>query len=185
MGTAEFSPGPFIHASLSNNILIACFVKAQYYRDPNNIPTYMASSHFLASINNEYPPSNASSRNATYAHNLASLHSLVLVLFSDDKTVVPKESAWFGSEAPTEDLSSSAMDSAQSPISLSLPEKLIIPIRAHPMYTEDWIGLRKLDKKGAIVFEVCEGEHMHIGDCWKKLVKRHCGGFGKIEATQS
>lgn len=91
--------------------------------------------------------------------------------------MVPKETAWFGSEAPTEDLSSSSLGSGQTPMALS--EKTIIPVRAHPIYTEDWIGLRKLDKRGALVFEICQGEHMHIGDCWKKLVKRYCGGFGE------
>ena len=36
----------------------------------------------------------------TYAQNFATLSKLVLILFSEDKTVVPKESAWFGSYSP-------------------------------------------------------------------------------------
>ena len=35
-----------------------------------------------------------------YKKNLASLDALVLALFSEDKTVVPKESGWFGSYKP-------------------------------------------------------------------------------------
>jgi hypothetical protein len=54
------------------------------------------SNHFLTSINNEVP----TTRNATYAAHLAQLETLVLVLFERDRTVVPKESSWFGSYAP-------------------------------------------------------------------------------------
>lgn len=45
---------------------------------------------FLTSINNEAPVT----RNATYA---AQLDTLVLVLFARDRTIAPKESAWFAS----------------------------------------------------------------------------------------
>ena len=76
-------------------------VQAQYYRDPNNLQTYLEANTFLAPINNEVPESGA--RNATFARNLATLNNLVLVLFSEDKTVVPKESSWFGSYAPETD----------------------------------------------------------------------------------
>ena len=81
----------------------------------------------------------------------------MLVLFSHDKTVVPKESAWFGSYAE---------DDAES----------LVFMRDHPLYTEDWIGLRQLDEKGAVVFETCKGEHMQISrECWEPLVKEYTG----------
>ena len=117
----------------------------------------MNSSRFLASINNEVPER----VNSTYADNFATLNNLVLVLFSADKTVVPKESSWFGSYAP-----SNGTDD----------EKTIVPMRLQPLYTEDWIGLRTLDKTGRVTLETCEGEHMQLKEeCWKPLVEQYTG----------
>lgn len=150
-------------------------MQAQYFRDPRNLPAYLSSNHFLTSINNELP----SARNETYAHNLASLDTLVLVMFNQDKTVVPKESAWFGSEAVPEDDSRSRseenalyIETGQTPLTSATP---IIPMRLQPLYVDDWIGLRTLDERGAVVLETCEGEHMRIGDCWEGLVRRFVG----------
>jgi palmitoyl-protein thioesterase len=143
---------------------------------------YLESNHFLTSINNEI----ADTRNKTYAHNLATLETLVLVLFNQDKTVVPKESAWFGSEAVGDEddirpaLGDGYEDFEQSgQIQLGVtqvPSKTIIPMRLQPLYTEDWIGLRELDERGAVVLETCEGEHMQLGDCWERLVRKFAGG---------
>lgn len=134
--------------------------------------TYLASNHFLTSINNEIP----TSRNQSYARNLASLQTLVLVLFTEDKTVVPKESAWFGSEAvPTKD---SFMQNEQTPLGRRPQSTLagsIIPMRQQPLYQEDWIGLRDLDERNGVVFEVCQGEHMQMNECWKDLVIKFTG----------
>ncbi|EIN11741.1 alpha/beta-hydrolase [Punctularia strigosozonata HHB-11173 SS5] len=76
-------------------------VQAQYFRDPTRMSEYLAAGSFLADINNEVK--DPAARNGTYKENLTSLDNLVLILFSQDRTVVPKESSWFGSEAPTED----------------------------------------------------------------------------------
>jgi len=136
-------------------------VQAQYYRDPARLERYLESNHFLTSINNEVP----STANSTYADKLMSLNKLVLVLFLKDLTVVPKESSWFGSYA--------VPDNSTSP----LGEKTIVPMRMQPLYVEDWIGLKTLDERGAVVLETCEGEHMQLTkDCWEPLVKRFVGG---------
>lgn len=143
--------------------------------------TYLSSNKFLTSINNEI----SGSRNATYADNLASLDNLVLVIFNKDKTVLPKESAWFGSEAVNDedDIFSNQYENMESVDQLALspvtPTKKIIPMRLQPLYTEDWIGLRKLDERGSVIFETCEGEHMHMGDCWESLVERFVGSIPK------
>jgi len=112
-------------------------------------------------------------RNGTYKNNLVSLSHLVLVMFKQDKTVIPKESAWFGAEVVTED---SRVEASQTPLSTTM-ERGIIPMRMQPIYLENWIGLRDLDDRGAIIFEECDGEHMHLGDCWKPLVRKFAGGF--------
>ena len=51
---------------------------------------YLRYNVFLADINNE-----RGAKSALYRDNLASLERLVLVRFSEDFTVVPRDSAWF------------------------------------------------------------------------------------------
>ncbi|KAH9017304.1 Alpha/Beta hydrolase protein [Lactarius pseudohatsudake] len=134
-------------------------IQAQYYRDPVQLQTYLAANHFLTSINNEVP----ATRNATYAARLARLDALVLVLFERDITVIPKESAWFGSYTPPSDLRDG-------------DEETLVSMREQPLYTEDWIGLRTLDERGRVVFASCDSEHMHLtAECWQPLVEKYVG----------
>ena len=113
---------------------------------------------FLTSINNEIPET----VNKTYAQNLISLNNLVLILFSDDKTVVPKESSWFGSYAASEG---------------DANDKNIIPMKLQPTYLADTFGLRTLDGRGGVSLEICQGEHMQVTtDCWEPLVRKFVGG---------
>ncbi|OAX38248.1 palmitoyl-protein thioesterase [Rhizopogon vinicolor AM-OR11-026] len=151
-------------------------VQAQYFRDPQQMLLYMSTGSFLPDINNEVLL--PSSRNPSYADNLASLNKLILVLFAQDKTVVPKESAWFASEKPLEDanIEPLASGSEQTPMFSAPHTRDIIPMRLQPLYKEDWIGLRKLDKSGAIDFVSCPGEHMQLDDCWENLVAEWVGG---------
>jgi palmitoyl-protein thioesterase len=150
---------------------LTSFRQAQYFRDPNHLDEYLASNVFLTSINNEL-----SDKNETYKENLASLENFVLIMFTEDTTSIPKESAWFGSEAPPEEMQFPPDDDQRVIVSTS-SEKAIIPMWMHPIYTEDWIGLRRLDLEGRLVFETCEGEHMHIDRCWEPVVRRYCGGL--------
>lgn len=144
-------------------------VQAQYFRDPTKYEAYLATNNYLVSINNEV----AFSRNHTYAQNLASLNKLVLVLFSQDTTVVPKESAWFGSERPGQ---GDVLGLDANPQGVLVEEKSkIIPMRLQHLYLEDWIGLRELDERNGVVFEVCEGKHMQLGGCWRNLVDQFVG----------
>ena len=145
-------------------------IQAQYYRDPTNYETYLVANKFLTDINNEIPPS----RNETYARNLASLKNLVLVLFTEDKTVIPKESSWFGAEPVIEDNA----HFWQIPFGIfrrAHSSGEAIPMRLQPIYLEDWIGLKELDERNGIIFETCKGEHMQLGDCWEDLVIRFTG----------
>ncbi|KAL5528296.1 hypothetical protein ACEPAF_7432 [Sanghuangporus sanghuang] len=115
-------------------------IQAQYFRDPDRLPEYFASNKFLTSINNELPES----VNETYTENLVTLSNLVLILFSEDRTVVPKESAWFGSYAPLQDDESTDL----------AKERSIIPMQLQPTYLADTFGLRTLDERGGVSFEV-------------------------------
>ncbi|KAF8629203.1 hypothetical protein AX17_005788 [Amanita inopinata Kibby_2008] len=147
-------------------------VQAQYFRDPSHYNTYLAMNRFLASINNEV----IDTKNGTYARQLASLNKLVLVIFTNDKTVVPKESSWFGSQAIEEE----AVDRKQGILAAS---GTIMPMRMQPLYLEDWIGLRELDERNGVVLDKCEGEHMDIGSCWERLVRAYAGWAQSARAS--
>ena len=60
-------------------------------QDPYHYDKYLAHNQFLADVNNERPH-----KQQQYKDNLLSLKQLVLVRFSDDNLVVPRDSAWFG-----------------------------------------------------------------------------------------
>jgi palmitoyl-protein thioesterase len=173
-------------------------VQAQYFRDPGRMETYLEVNAFLPDVNGEV----AAARNASYKENLQRLENLVLVIFAQDVTVVPKESAWFGSERViTED------DLSDGPAPALLPAEstndqvplfgagagagaaahgpkppphqppAIIPMRLQPLYVNDWIGLRALDEAGKVHFDSCDAPHMHLPDeCWVDLVKTYLGG---------
>ncbi|CAH0054878.1 unnamed protein product [Clonostachys solani] len=110
-------------------------VPAQYFRDPRDYAAYLDGSNFLADINNEREV-----KNRTYAENLAGLSNFVMYLFEDDTTVIPRETSWFQEVNGTE----------------------VIAIRDRPIYKEDWIGLKALDKKGGLRFRSITGDHMQI-----------------------
>jgi palmitoyl-protein thioesterase len=112
-------------------------VPAQYFRDPAQYDKYLEHSNFLADINNERPI-----KNHMYNRNIAMLENLALYMFEDDTTVIPKETAWFEEVNGTE----------------------IIPLRARKLYSEDWLGLRQLDRKGGLQMRTIPGEHMRLTD---------------------
>ncbi|KAK4169882.1 palmitoyl-protein thioesterase 1 [Cladorrhinum sp. PSN259] len=112
-------------------------VPAQYFRDPEELDQYLEHSNFLADINNE-----RALKNVEYKKNIAKLENFVMYMFDEDTTVIPKETSWFeeviGEEAT--------------------------PLRARKLYTEDWLGLRELDRKGGLKFRTAPGEHMQLSE---------------------
>ncbi|EJD52643.1 alpha/beta-hydrolase [Auricularia subglabra TFB-10046 SS5] len=135
-------------------------IQAQYYRDELRLDAYLRQNTFMTSINNELPDL----RNETYKQNFASLSNLVLIMFSHEQTVVPKESSWFGSYAPRE----------------SGEDRTVLPMRLQPLYIEDWIGLRELDETGRVKLLTCEGEHMQLStECLTPILKKYVGGYVK------
>ncbi|KAI1657845.1 alpha/beta-hydrolase [Daldinia decipiens] len=126
-----------LHGNTWSSWVQSRLVPAQYFRDPNDLDNYLEYSNLLADINNE-----REKKNETYAKNIANLENFVLYVFEDDTTVIPKETSWFEEVNGTE----------------------VTPLRARKLYTEDWIGLRALDKKGGLKFKTTPGEHMQISD---------------------
>ncbi|KAL7627776.1 hypothetical protein AAE478_001971 [Parahypoxylon ruwenzoriense] len=126
-----------LHGNTFSSWVQSRLVPAQYFRDPADIGSYLEHSNFLADINNE-----RDEKNKTYAANIAGLENFVMYLFEDDTTVIPKETGWFEEVNGTE----------------------ITPLRARSIYSEDWIGLRALDRKGGLKFKTVPGDHMQLSD---------------------
>ena len=119
-------------------------VPAQYYRSVNASTglggeEYLARSAFLADINNERVV-----KKARYAEKLAGLEKFVMFVFENDTTVIPKESGWFAEVNAT--------------------SGAVTALRERRMFAEDWIGLKKLDEKGGLVFRSAPGKHMELGE---------------------
>jgi palmitoyl-protein thioesterase len=112
-------------------------VPAQYYRDPEDLESYLEHSNWLADVNNE-----RGVKNETYAKNLAGLSKFAMYLFKDDQTVVPRESGWFAEVNGT--------------------TGEVTELRNRTIYKEDWLGLKTLDEKKGLVFREVEGKHMEL-----------------------
>ncbi|KAG6004076.1 hypothetical protein E4U21_001421 [Claviceps maximensis] len=123
-------------------------VPAQYYRPvaedgqgdggagAGDHESYLEYSNYLADINNE-----RELKNEQYKDNMARLDNFVMYLFENDTVSIPKESSWFG------EVSGNGR---------------VIALRDRDMYKDDWLGLKALDKKGALKFRTVQGEHMQI-----------------------
>lgn len=120
-------------------------VQAQYFKDPRAQTRYLAHNPFLPDVNNEREV-----KNETYKRALSSLRRLVLVRFTEDTVVEPRDSAWFSTYEPGN------------------PPGPLVPLRAQAMYREDWLGLRALDESGRLVLAECPGQHMWFTDAWLK-----------------
>ena len=55
-------------------------------------------------------------------------------------------------------------------------ETTVTPLRQSDIYREDWIGLKTLDKRGALVMDLCHGIHMQIdAACQMKVFGKYVG----------
>lgn len=126
-------------------------IAAQYFIDPLDYDSYLENSIFLADVNNE-----REDKNKTYIENLVTLQKLVLVMFDQDETVVPKESAWFYDQ-----------DKANGNT---------IEFENTEFYKQDLVGLKNLYDKDKIEFLTIDDRHMAIDDDFlKKITERYLG----------
>jgi len=121
-------------------------VQAQYFKDPAQYPNYLKFNPFLPDVNNELEL-----KNEVYKANLMALERLVLIRFTEDTTVVPRDSSWFSTYAPGGG---------------GTAGEVLVPLREQALYTEDWLGLKALDERGALVMSDCPGAHMQFSDAW-------------------
>ena len=158
-------------------------VQAQYYRDVDRIDSYLESNTFLTGVNAEI--STDVNETAKLKENLSSLRNFVMVLFTQDTTVVPKETAWFGSYAiPEQDLIP-IIDSIHRAMHFpwwpfhrrpGVESRTVISMKEQPLYKDDIIGIRTLDESGRLHFESCDGAHMHLKvECWEPIVRQYVG----------
>ncbi|GAA5954133.1 hypothetical protein JCM21900_002900 [Sporobolomyces salmonicolor] len=191
-GSSPFSACHLMHLSLIREGVYSPWAQhnilpAQYFRDEARIDDYLRVNRFLKDINNEregdeevgpVPGAEGAwvweegeeenkSRNQTYKHNFSQLNKLVLLRFSDDITVVPPHTSHFTLPSP------SARNCPSPPGPSSPPCYLTpVPFDHLPLYREDYIGLRLLDERGAVVKGVCRGAHMQIDEtCWEGVVR--------------
>jgi len=126
-------------------------VPAQYFRDPEDLESYLENSNFLADINNEREV-----KNATYKRNIEKLESFALYMFANDTTVVPKETAFF------QEVNTTSGE--------------VTRLEDRSIYKEDWLGLRTLNEGKKLHIEAVEGEHMHLSDeILTKVFKKYFG----------
>lgn len=117
-----------------------------------------------------------SPRNATYAKNLASVGKLVAIRFRCVRPCSSTPSSCTVHDAPSISRSRIA-DSLSEDKTIDPPTSAIfslvnqtdltpIALDRLPLYRKDYIGLRALDKRGALDRDgVCIGEHMQIVRC--------------------
>lgn len=116
-------------------------VQATYWHDPLREEVYQRESTFIANINNELD------ENEDYVENLQKLEKFVMVKFSNDTMVTPRESSWFQFYVPGQD-------------------KAIAPLSESRVYQR--LGLDKLDRNGKLIFHECEGNHLQFPRGWLK-----------------
>ncbi|TKY65240.1 Palmitoyl-protein thioesterase 1 [Spatholobus suberectus] len=110
-----------------------------YIKIPIDIAGYTKGCKFLPKLNNEI----VSKRNSTYRQQFASLQNLILIMFEQDKVLIPKETAWFGYYP----------NGALHPV---------LQVQQTELYIDDWIGLRTLDEAGKVKFINVSGDHLDI-----------------------
>lgn len=140
-------------------------IQAQYYRDPARLDEFLFSNTFVRDLNAEgildddpdsdEPPTGRERG----GKGLGKLENVVAVAFEEDMTVFPAKTAHWATVNPE-----NVTD--------------VVELHDQPLYEQDWIGLRKLDKRGALVLDWCPGPHMDIGGeggCGEKLVEKWIG----------
>ncbi|KAI9890515.1 MAG: hypothetical protein M1814_003854 [Vezdaea aestivalis] len=130
-------------------------VPAQYFRDPEDLESYIENSNFLADVNNEGPLKNAQYRTA-----IKSLSHFAMFMFENDTVAIPKETAWWA------DVNTTSGE--------------VTPLRQRALYKDDWLGLRYLDESKRLHFGIVPGEHMHLDE--HVLAQTFAGFYGPLRA---
>lgn len=128
----------FLKRQVWNRQIQNTIVPAQYFRDPAHYDKYLEYSQFLADLNNERPESLSDLARERFSK----LEKLVLIKFSEDSTLVPKESAFFEEIDPVTDT--------------------IVPFDKTNLFKKNSIGLKSLHENGKIDFYTVADVHMRF-----------------------
>uniref|UniRef100_A0A8C4N7Z9 Palmitoyl-protein thioesterase 1 n=1 Tax=Eptatretus burgeri TaxID=7764 RepID=A0A8C4N7Z9_EPTBU len=130
-----------INAGAYTKVIQDNLVQAEYWQDPLDLAIYRNNSIFLADINQEKHV------NESYRNNLKKLEKLVLVKFTQDSIVVPRESEWFGFYKDGQ-------------------ATQLYNLRESSLYLEDRLGLQEMDKTGKLDFLEADGDHLQYSEEW-------------------
>lgn len=123
-----------VYNGLAQNLVGA----ANYFKDSRSYKSYLASARYLPDLNNE-----RSTKNATHKQRFSSLEGVMLVMFTNDTVINPKETAWFGYY----DENLNLKDMTET-----------------PLYQEDYIGLKTLDVTGRLKRIKLPGQHLQFSN---------------------
>lgn len=111
---------------------------AGYFRNPQDYSKYLADSVFLPFVNNEEGDASVES---LQKQRFTEMNGLLLMMFSQDSMVYPKESEWFQTFDENMDL---------------------IPFEESDFYKSDVLGLKTLNEAGKITFSEVDGDHLQF-----------------------
>lgn len=142
----------FLKNQVWNKQVQNTIVPAQYFRDPAQFDNYLKYSNFLADLNNE----RALNISADARERFQNLKKLVLIKFSEDTTLVPKESAFFEELDPD--------------------TGAIISFDQTQLYNEDLVGLKSLNLDKRIDFYTVSDVHMRfLKEFFRQIVETYFG----------
>jgi len=132
----------------------ARYSPANYWRDPHHEPAFLRDVIFLPVLNNE----TTNPRSQEFKSNFLKLSTVCLYGSPDDGVIVPWQSALFGFWGPD-------------------GEKTMVPMANQTLYTEDWIGLRKLNETGRLLSVVVPGAQHSDWLTRTDLFEKYIGPF--------
>ena len=144
MGVAKFPHCPsgvicnLINGAIGKSIYYSIIQNhigpAGYYKYNHDIESYINFSSFLADLNNE-----KKEKNPEYKKRIMDLNRILLVKFSEDTMIIPRETAHFEFYDENDEV------------------KLLSET---DFYKEDYIGIRKLVEENKVQFEEFKGDHL-------------------------
>uniref|UniRef100_A0A7S3MKV0 Palmitoyl-protein thioesterase 1 n=1 Tax=Favella ehrenbergii TaxID=182087 RepID=A0A7S3MKV0_9SPIT len=124
----------FVYTGIIQNIV----GPAGYFRDPYHMDRYLNGSVFLPHLNNE---EDDDATKADRKARFTSLNGAMLMMFSQDTMVYPKESEWFQQIGP---------------------DGTVQALEDSDFYKNDYLGLKTLNEANKVQFVSVDGDHLQF-----------------------
>ena len=120
---------------------------AAYFRYKYDQEYYELHNTFLKMLNNENDE-----KDEEIKRRFSNLEKVKLIKSKDDSVIVPRDSSWF--------------------MFYDIEGKEIVPLEESQFYKKDFIGLRKLNEEGKVIFATFRDEHViyNIVEYWEEIV---------------